>query len=218
MYVAFDVEKRLGEFRLAARGELREGATCVVGPNGAGKTTLFKILAGILKPDRGRVEYVGVKSRAYVGDLYAPPDSTVIDVVLAGRTRFGGRPVGREDIAAAARFAELVGVGALLQRRWGTLSGGQRQLAVVAAALATEADLLLLDEPMANLHGDRRAELAELLRREAQGRIIAYTTHHLDVLPCCDYVMVIEDGEVKWAGLPSQIDPARLMRPTACRP
>jgi len=216
MYVRFELEKRLGEFRLIARGVLKEGATCVIGPNGAGKTTLLKILAGVVKPDVGFVEYSGVRSKVYVGDWHVPPDATVLDVVLTGRTRFSGRPVGKDDVSAAVKYAELVGVGHLLRRRWSTLSGGQRQLAIIAAALASEADLLLLDEPMANLHVDRRGELAQLLRKVAQGRILVYSTHHFDVLNCCDFVVLMEDGEIKWAGSPHCLDYTRLTKPTAC--
>jgi hypothetical protein len=94
MYVRFDVVKRLGDFTLEVSGELREGLTCVVGPNGSGKTTLLKILAGLLKPDKGAVEYVGVEARTYVGELYVPPDAVALEVALAGRSRFSSLPIG----------------------------------------------------------------------------------------------------------------------------
>ncbi|MEM1598830.1 MAG: ABC transporter ATP-binding protein [Pyrobaculum sp.] len=200
MYVKFDVYKRLGDFTLKASGEVGEGVTCAVGPNGSGKTTLLKILAGLLKPDEGRVEESGVASKVYVGDFYAPPDAAGIDVVLAGRTRFSGRPVGRSDEEAARRYAELLDAGPLLSRRWGTLSGGQRQRLVIAAALAAEADLLLLDEPLSNLHGDWRERVMDVLRKYAVGRAVVLSTHHGDVLSCCQRLIELQDGVVTWAG------------------
>ncbi|MGC9050832.1 metal ABC transporter ATP-binding protein [Pyrobaculum sp.] len=200
MYVEFNVVKRLGDFQLAAKGRVEEGVTCVVGPNGSGKTTLMKILAGLLKPDSGRVEYVGVSSRVYVGDFYTPPEATGLDVVLAGRTRFGRRPVGREDVEKAATYAELLEAADLLKRRVSTLSGGQRQRLVIAAALASEADLLLLDEPLSNLHGDWRGKVMEVLRGLSRGRLVVVSTHHGDVLKCCHYVLQMENGVVAWLG------------------
>ncbi|MEZ0319418.1 MAG: ABC transporter ATP-binding protein [Pyrobaculum sp.] len=200
MYVKFDVYKRLGDFALRASGEVREGVTCVVGPNGSGKTTLLKILAGLLKPDRGQVEESGVFSKVYVGEFYAPPEATGLDVVLAGRTRFSGKPVGRLDEEIARRYAELLEAEAFLSRRWHTLSGGQRQRLVIAAALAAEADLLLLDEPLSNLHGDWREKVMEVLQRYAEGRAVVLSTHHGDVLSCCHWVIELQDGAVRWAG------------------
>lgn len=200
MYVEFDVVRRLGEFQLAAKGRIEEGVTCVVGPNGSGKTTLMKILAGLLKPDSGRVEYVGVSSRIYVGDFYTPPEATGLDVVLAGRTRFGRRPVGREDVEKAAKYAELLEAADLLKRRVSTLSGGQRQRLVIAAALASEADLLLLDEPLSNLHGDWRGRVMEVLSGLSKGRLVVISTHHGDVLRCCHYALQMENGVLTWLG------------------
>ncbi|ACB40022.1 ABC transporter ATP-binding protein [Pyrobaculum neutrophilum] len=200
MYVEFDVEKRLGGFLLRASGRLEPGVTCVVGPNGSGKTTLLKILAGLLKPDGGWVKYVGVSSRVYVGDLHVPPDAPAGEVVLSGRSRFSPRPVERGDVEAARRYMEALGVLGLAGRRWSTLSGGERQRFVIAAALASEADLLLLDEPLSNLHGDWRGRAMRVLGEYSSGRIVVVTTHHLDVLGCCRWVYALREGSVAWRG------------------
>jgi ABC-type cobalamin/Fe3+-siderophores transport system ATPase subunit len=204
MYVRFDVVKKLGDFTLEASGELREGLTCVVGPNGSGKTTLLKILAGLLKPDRGAVEYVGVGVKTYVGELYVPPDATALEVALAGRSRFSSLPVGKKDEEAARRYMRLLEVEDFAERRWRTLSGGQRQRVVIAAALAAEADLLLLDEPLANLHGDWRGRVMKTLTDYATGRIVVVTTHHGDVLKCCRALIALREGRVAWRGDPQQ--------------
>jgi ABC-type cobalamin/Fe3+-siderophores transport system ATPase subunit len=204
MYVRFDVVKKLGDFVLEAAGELGEGLTCVVGPNGSGKTTLLKILAGLLRPDRGWVEHVGVKARVYVGELHVPPDAAAVEVALAGRSRFSPTPVRREDVEAARRYMRLLEVEDLSERRWQTLSGGQRQRVVIAAALAAEADLLLLDEPLANLHGDWRGRVMKTLADYATGRVVVVTTHHGDVLKCCRALIALREGRVAWRGDPQQ--------------
>jgi ABC-type cobalamin/Fe3+-siderophores transport systems, ATPase components len=204
MYVRFDVVKKLGDFTLEASGELREGLTCVVGPNGSGKTTLLKILAGLLKPDRGAVEYVGVGVKTYVGELYVPPDATALEVALAGRSRFSSLPMGKKDEEAARRYMRLLEVEDFAERRWRTLSGGQRQRVVIAAALASEADLLLLDEPLASLHGDWRGRVMKTLTDYGTGRIVVVTTHHGDVLKCCRALIALKEGRVAWHGDPQQ--------------
>ncbi len=204
MYVRFNVVKWLGDFVLEAAGELGEGLTCVVGPNGSGKTTLLKILAGLLKPDRGLVEHVGVKVKVYVGELYVPPDAAAVEVALAGRSRFSPTPVGRADVEAARRYMRLLEVEDLAERRWKTLSGGQRQRVVIAAALAAEADLLLLDEPLAHLHGDWRGRVMRILADYAAGRGVVVTTHHGDVLRCCHTLIALREGKMAWRGDPQQ--------------
>jgi ABC-type cobalamin/Fe3+-siderophores transport systems, ATPase components len=202
MYVKFNVVKRLGDFVLEAHGEVGTGVTCVVGPNGSGKTTLLKILAGLITPDAGSVEYDGVKVKVYVGDLYVPPDATAVEVAVAGRSRFSPRPVGAVDFEAARRYMRLLEVEDLAERRWRTLSGGQRQRVLIAAALAAEADLLLLDEPLANLHGDWRGRVMRLLAEHASNRVVVVTTHHSDVLRCCRSLLALREGRVIWRGDP----------------
>ncbi|MFN3804155.1 MAG: ATP-binding cassette domain-containing protein [Pyrobaculum sp.] len=210
MYVEFKVKKALASFRLEAEGELKRGVNCIIGPNGSGKTTLMKILAGLMKPDGGEVRYVGVGSRVYVGNFYVPPDAWGLDVVLAGRARFSSRPVDRRDVEKARGYAELLGAAEYLRRRWHTLSGGQRQKLVIAAALASEADLILLDEPLEGLHPRWRGEVVQVLR--GVGRVVAISLHHWDVLNCCNYVVVMEDGVVKWRGPPGRLDRSLLVQ------
>ncbi|AFA40776.1 ABC-type cobalamin/Fe3+-siderophores transport systems, ATPase component [Pyrobaculum oguniense TE7] len=204
MLVKFEVEKRLGDFLLSAAGELAEGLRCIVGPNGSGKTTLMKILAGLLKPDRGYVTRHGVKFAVYVADLPAPPDALGLDVLAAGLTRFSKTPITRDEEKDLLNYAELLEAAHLARRRWGTLSGGERQRLIIAAALASEADLLILDEPLAHLHGDWRSRVMEILRDYAKGRIVAISVHHADVLGCCDEVLAMRDGKLAWRGSPSE--------------
>ena len=202
--VEFEVEKRLGGFLLSAAGELREGLSCLVGPNGSGKTTLMKILAGLVKPDRGYVRRHNIRHAVYVGDLPTPSDALGLDVLAAGLTRFSKKPITRDEENALLKYAEVLNAAHLARRRWGTLSGGERQRLIIAAALASEADLLLLDEPLAHLHGDWRSKVMEILREYARGRVVVVSIHNADVLGCCAEVLAMRDGKLSWRGPPGE--------------
>ncbi len=208
MRVEFRIEKRLGDFKLSAVGSLERGLTCIFGHNGAGKTTLMKILAGLMQPDAGELKYLGVESKIYIGDFYVPPDAWGLDVVLAGRSRFSSLPVNNLDVEKAKRYAELAGALEFLKRKWHTLSGGQKRRLIIAAALAAEADLTLLDELLEGMHPNWRGEVARLLRET--GGIVAVTSHQIDVVDCCDYVVVMDGGVVKWSGAAGEFDKSTL--------
>jgi zinc transport system ATP-binding protein len=151
----------------------------LIGPNGGGKTTLLRLLLGLLKPARGSVRIFGqppgrVRHRMGYVPQYVSFDPrfpiSVKDVVAMGRleNRHAG-PYRAVDRAAALRALEETGLAHLRNRPFSDLSGGQRQRTLIARALASDPELLLLDEPTANL--DRTAEkilydlLGELNRR-----------------------------------------------------
>lgn len=160
----------------------------VVGPNGGGKTTLLKLILGLIQPQQGTVRVLGVsprQARPRVG--YTPQVSlfdprfpvSVTDVVLTGslgRTRRIG-PFGRSDRAKAMRALEEVGLTDMAKQPFSDLSGGQRQRVLIARALVCEPELLLLDEPTANLDVGVEAELHELLDR-LDGRMSVVTVSH----------------------------------------
>jgi len=169
-----------------ARGDF----VCVVGPNGGGKTTLLKLLLGILRPQRGRVEVLGrdpVQARRHVG--YMPQHShfdqqfpvTAFEVVLMGRLGRGHRfgPYRRSDKEQAARALREVEAYELRSRPFAALSGGQRQRVLIARALACEPRLLLLDEPTANLDVAVEQEFYALLRRLNEKMTILVVSHDL---------------------------------------
>jgi iron complex transport system ATP-binding protein len=138
---------------------------CLLGPNGSGKTTLFRALLGLLPAQGGRVRVGGddldrlsrreiANRMAYVPQAHAPPfPFAARDIVLMGRTaRMGAFAApGRADRAATDAAMERLGIGALADADYSRLSGGQRQLVLVARALAQEAPLLVMDEPTASL-------------------------------------------------------------------
>jgi zinc transport system ATP-binding protein len=163
---------------------------CLVGPNGGGKSTLLRLMLGLLTPTHGRVSIFGdtpAKARSRIG--YMPQHTqvdprfpvTATDVVLMGRL---GRaemlgPYRRLHRHAARRALEAVGLGDQRGRPFGSLSGGQRQRVLIARALATEPDLLLMDEPTASLDAHIEGELYELMRGLNARLTIVMVSHDL---------------------------------------
>ena len=172
----------------AERGE----RVAVVGPNGAGKSTLFHVIAGVLPPDRGRVSVYGHGPAGHICIAYVPQRNqvdwsfpvTVEDVVLMGRVGQIGllRRPGRADRAAVAAALGRVGAADLARRRIGELSGGQQQRVFLARALAQQAELLLLDEPLNGLDAPSQEAIVGILddlRRD--GVTVLLATHDLDL-------------------------------------
>ena len=159
----------------------------LIGPNGGGKTTLFRLLLGLLKPNQGTIRIFGQhpdRARTRIGYVpqYARFDPSfpisVRDVVAMGR--LGNRSTGpyrTSDRSAALEALEEVDLTDLGSRPFADLSGGQRQRVLIARALAAGPELLLLDEPTANVDRAAEAKLYELLRRLNQRLTILMASH-----------------------------------------
>ena len=176
----------------------------VLGRNGSGKTTLLRTLLGLLRPDAGTVH--AVTATGYVPQVtqLALPFA-VREVVGMGRARhvrlFGG--LAPADVQAVERALERVGMAALAERSFLELSGGERQLVLIARALAAECEVLLLDEPFASLDLENQRRTLALLEALArhQDLGIVFTAHHPDhVLAIADAVIVLTRGEVPVCG------------------
>ncbi len=189
----------------------------VLGPNGVGKSTLLLLIAGLLRPDDGRISlgqtvvtdtatgtFVPAHARGIVmlsqQALLFPHLSAAANVAYAPRCKGLSRSAAR---ATAQRWLDAVGAGDLAERKPDQLSGGQAQRVALARALAAEPQLLLLDEPMAALDVTAAPALRRLLReilREA-GRTAIIVTHDLlDALAVADKVIVVDDGRVVESG------------------
>ncbi|GAB6097050.1 ABC transporter ATP-binding protein [Desulfatiferula olefinivorans] len=145
---------------------VKEGSVfCLIGPNGCGKTTLLDCILGVLTPDSGTLMILGreaascgsawrVRSMAYVPQSHEGAfPYTVLDMVLMGRTAhlpFFSSP-GRQDAAVALDALDKVGIVAMRDRPFTMLSGGERQLVLIARALAQETPVIVMDEPTAHL-------------------------------------------------------------------
>jgi len=165
----------------------------VVGPNGAGKTTLLKVLAETLPPTSGEVRVFGHRPSGHICIAYLPQRSqvdfrfpvSVADVVMMGRVgRLG--PLRRPRAADRSRVGDalsLVGISHLARRQIGELSGGEQQRMFIARALAQEASLLLLDEPLAGLDAPTQQEILALLGELPTRRITSIVAmHELDLV------------------------------------
>jgi len=191
--------------------DVPRGATlAVVGGNGAGKTTLLRTLLGLIPPLAGRVAIDGepvermtpaqrARRVAYVPQQHVPPFAfTVAEAVMMGRAaRLGtfARP-GAADHAAVDAALQRLGIAALANRAVTQISGGERQLALIARALAQEAPMLVLDEPTASLDfGNRARVLAELDRLRESGLSIVFSTHEPEhALAHADHALLLAGG------------------------
>jgi manganese/iron transport system ATP-binding protein len=171
--------------------QLKSGErVAIVGPNGAGKSTLFKVIAGILVPTAGMVEVYGHRAGGHICIGYVPQRTqvdwsfpvTVVEVVLMGRVAKMGllRHAGRRDWQLALDCLAQVGMADLADRQIGELSGGQQQRVFIARALAQEAELLLMDEPLTGLDApSQEAIFAILDGLRPQRMTVLVSTHDL---------------------------------------
>ncbi|MGH6945992.1 MAG: ABC transporter ATP-binding protein [Kiloniellales bacterium] len=202
---------------------------CLLGPNGSGKTTLFKTLLGLL-PAYGGAVTLGeapltslsrreiAQRLAYVPQAHVPPFPYLVrDVVLMGRTaRLGPfEAPGRGDRAAAERALATLGIGDLAEAEYTRISGGQRQLVLIARALAQETPILVMDEPTASLDfGNQAVVLREVRQLAARGLGIVLSTHDPDhAFACATKVGLLHDGGMLALGPPEAVlTPLRLQR------
>ena len=213
--LAVDVEKQLGELPLKATFESVGGATALFGPSGAGKTSIIGMIAGLLAPDRGRIVLDGEMLFDDEARINVAAWKRRIGVVFQEGRLFPHMSVrhnldyGRwmsglaADPKAFAHVADLLDIGALLDRRPGKLSGGERQRVAVGRALLMRPRLLLLDEPLASLDAARKADILpylERLRDEASVPMIYVSHDAAEVKRIASRVVRLEAGRVTAAG------------------
>ncbi|WP_428426338.1 molybdenum ABC transporter ATP-binding protein [Pararhizobium sp.] len=215
MSLEVDIRHRLGAFSVEAAFSASKGVTALFGRSGSGKTSLINIIAGLMRPGSGRL--------AYNGDVLFDSDNRVF--VPAHKRRFGyvfqearlfphlsvrsnlgyGRWFSGRSHAGTDfnRIVDLLGVGALLDRAPANLSGGEKQRIAIGRALLSNPRLLLMDEPMAALDEERKAEILpylERLRDEADIPII-YVSHSVaEVARLATKVIILENGRVSASG------------------
>ncbi|HAV77235.1 MAG TPA: manganese ABC transporter ATP-binding protein [Anaerolineae bacterium] len=171
---------------------LHEGErVAVVGPNGAGKSTLFKVVAGVLQQNSGEVKIFGSRPHGHVCIGYIPQRSqvdwnfpvSVADVVMMGRSAKLG-PFNwprKKDWEFVRHALETVELSNLSTRQIGQLSGGQQQRMFIARALAQEAELMLMDEPLTGLDTPSQEGILDLLDRLKKENVtVMVATHDLD--------------------------------------
>ncbi len=192
----------------------------VLGPNGVGKSTLFRCMLGFLKPQKGAVLIDGVDIRkmssaeaarriAYIPQSVSPVfNYTVLDTVLMGVTNRLGlfqspRP---KDVAKAVDVLNSLGIAHLKHRGCGQISGGERQLALLARALVQEAGVLIMDEPTSNLdYGNSWRVMERISALAGGGYTVFFSTHDPNqAFLHAGRVLVIKEGKVLAFGTPRE--------------
>jgi len=202
--------------RTPALGEVSFQTACghclaLVGPNGAGKSTLLKALAGLVRRDHGTISWRGEELGHGCAEIAYLPQRSKIDwnfpatvrhVVEMGRYPHLGwwRRFGKRDAEAVDAALEAMQLTALQHRQINALSGGQQQRAFLARALAQQAHVFLLDEPLTGLDANATELLARLFRElAARGHLIISSHHDLDTVESIfDQVMIVNGGVVSF--------------------
>ncbi len=217
----FSYEPTAWELRIPALALGTEPLCGLVGPNGSGKSTLLKLAAGLLAPGAGAVELGGrAVARMRRADLalrlgYLPQECSVLfaytveQVAAMGRHAHGGGLdlATAADRAAVDRALADVGLDALRRRPLSQLSGGERRRAWLAAALAQEPEILLLDEPTQALDLHQAAGVMEILaRRAANGLRVVAVLHDLNLAGLfCERLVLVQGGEIAADGPPAAV-------------
>ena len=194
---------------------------CLLGPNGGGKTTLFKTILRLLAPRQGRVavdgEPVAGWSRARLARVfgYVPQAQlgvfpfTVAEIVLMGRTAHIGpfATPSRGDRAIAEEMLAVLGIGHLAARPYTEISGGERQLTLIARALAQQPAILVMDEPTASLDfGNQVRVLGEIAQLAGRGIAVMLSTHDPDhAFLCAHRVALLHQGRLARLGPPDDV-------------
>jgi molybdate transport system ATP-binding protein len=234
MSLSIDIGLDRPGFTLDVAFDSPGGVTALFGRSGAGKSTVAGLLAGLVKPDRGRITLDGEVLVDRSAGIFVPPHRRRIGSVFQDGRLFPHLTVRRNLLYGAwfagqhaggkplADIVELLGIAPLLDRRPATLSGGEKQRVAIGRALLMGPRLLVLDEPLAALDQARKDEILPYLERlRDETRLpMVYVSHARDeVVRLADQLVVIEAGRVVSSGLiaevSSRLDPATGTEPSA---
>ena len=201
---------------------------CLLGPNGVGKSTLFKCMLGLLRNYTGEILIDGENTRsltqkqlarkvAYIPQSTAPVfNYTVADVVLMGTTSLtsGFSSPGEKERVYVTQALETLNIQHLRDRMFMNISGGERQLVLVARALAQQAGILFMGEPTANLdYGNQVRVLEQVRRLSGSGYTVIQSTHNPEqAFLYADEVLAVKDGTIAAHGSPNEVMDAGLIR------
>ncbi len=214
MTLEVTVEKRLGSLGLSVAFSSPRGITVLFGRSGAGKTSVLNAVAGLLRPERGRIALDGETLYDSAAGVDLPAHRRRIGYVfqearllphlrVRGNLLFGARFARGPAVAEFAQVIDLLGLDALLDRRPHDLSGGERQRVALGRALLSAPRLLLMDEPLASLDAPRKEEVMRCIER-LRGALrlpILYVSHSMDeVVRLADTLVIMAEGRVITAG------------------
>jgi molybdate transport system ATP-binding protein len=228
--IEVELQKRLGAFALEARFTApASGVTALFGRSGSGKTSIVNMLAGLLRPDRGSIALEGEVLFSSAEGVDLPPERRRLGYVFQEGRLFphysvrGNLTYGARRDGSAIDFdavVALLGLSALLERRPGDLSGGEKQRVAIGRALLASPRLLLMDEPLASLDAPRKAEILpfiERLRDELRIPII-YVSHAMDeIIRLADTLVLLAEGKVAAVGTVEELTSRLDLRPLTGR-
>ena len=218
--IEIDVGLARQGFTLAVDFTAGSGITALFGESGAGKSTLLNLVAGLLRPDRGRIAVNGIVFTDIEAGVFLPPHKRRIGYVFQDALLFPHLNVrqnlsyGRwftgptEDAIALDQRSSLLGIAHLLDRQPPTLSGGERQRVAIGRALLASPRILLMDEPLAALDLNRKREIIPYIQRlrDELKLPILYVSHAIEeVARLADRVILMADGKVRSDGPPQQM-------------
>lgn len=175
----------------------------LIGPNGAGKTTLFHSICGILKPSAGKIQLFGEdvvsgKFHPKVGLVFQYPDDQIFSPTVYDDVAFGPRNMGLNDAELTQRVQDamsLTGITDLADRAPHHLSGGQKRMVAIAGVQAMRPELIIYDEPSANLDIRSRRRLINFIKQSSE--TVLLSSHDLEmVVEICDRVIVLDGGMI----------------------
>jgi molybdate transport system ATP-binding protein len=220
MTLSFALQHRFPSIRMDIAFQVPSpGLTALFGPSGSGKSTIINAAAGLLRPDICRITVNGTTLADTEAGIWLPPEKRRVGLVfqdsrlfphmsVATNLRFGLRRAVTQDGVDFDEIVDLLGIGALLDRRPKTLSGGETQRVAIGRALLAQPHLLLMDEPLASLDAARKAEILPFLTRlkTALRLPILYVTHAIDeVARLADSLVLLEAGHVIGFGPLSEV-------------
>ncbi len=220
MSLSVDIQHRLGAFSLDAAFETSGRLTALFGPSGSGKTSLVNLIGGLLRPDSGKIVADGRVLVDTASGVFVPRHKRRIGYVFQDARLFPHMTVGQnlrygrffapvsERYGDMGGVVELLGIGHLLDRKPGSLSGGEKQRVAIGRALLASPRLILMDEPLASLDEQRKAEIMpyiERLRDETKIPIV-YVSHSVaEVARLATDMVVLDNGRVAASGMTSEI-------------
>src|ERR1700676_3052239 len=218
--LSVQVTHRLGEFTVDAQFESEGGLTALFGRSGAGKTSLVNAIAGLIRPERGRIAVDGVMLTDTATGIFVPAHRRRVGYVFQEGRLFPHLNA-RQNLVYGRWFApktagggdfdqvvELLGIGHLLSRRPANLSGGEKQRVAIGRALLARPRLLVMDEPLASLDEGRRAEIFPYIERLRDEMLvpIVYVSHSIaEVARLATTLVVLSEGKVAAIGPTAQI-------------
>lgn len=196
-----------GDFTLSVDINAPGGVTALFGRSGAGKTTIVNAIAGLMRPDKGRIVVNGQVLCDTERGIWLPPHKRRIGYVFQDARLFPHMSV-RQNLRYGGahdfdRLVDVLGLADLLDRRPAGLSGGEKQRVALGRALTRKPDVLLMDEPLAALDGPRKAEVLPYIAQVGSeaGVPIVYVTHAMaEVVQLADRIVVMDQGKVARQG------------------